>query len=88
MLFAQKNKTRDFNKGIPILISGVAFTIGAVVTPLEYSGGPGSKVTPYYLQTAQIAGLTTGLTLTGTGIVTTLLDKKGRRWKKVNRNHR
>jgi hypothetical protein len=79
MSFGQKNIRSDFNKGIPILVSGVIFTVGVSLTPLEYSGGINSKVTPYYLQTAQIAGLTTGITLTGAGLITTLLNKKGRR---------
>ncbi len=85
LTFGQKKQKTDFNKGIPILISGIGFTIGAVVTPMEYTGGPGSKITPYYLQTAQIASLSTGVVLTGTGIVTWIFDRKGRKWKKRKR---
>lgn len=85
MSFGQKKVRSDFNKGIPILVSGVIFTVGVAVTPLEYSGGINSKVTPYYLQTAQIAGITTGVTLTGAGLITTLLHKKGRHKKRGRR---
>jgi len=80
--FQKGNRTDNFNKGIPILISGVAFTVGAAFTPLEYSGGINSRVTPYHKQTAQIAGVVTGVTITGVGIVTTILHNNGKKRRK------
>ena len=83
MVFGQQNS--KLNKGVPIIISGVVLTVCVGVTPLEYSPGPGSKITPYHLQTAQISGLVTGITLTGTGLITTILNRKSKKRKRIKR---
>ena len=88
MGFGQKkfklNKTDKKTIGYGMIIGGVSLTIGVAVTPQEYTGGPGSTLTPIYKQPAQLAAYITGPTVAIGGLLTVLLNKnkKSRKFKR------
>jgi len=65
--FGQKNFKLDDNDkkdiGYGMMIGGVSLTVGVAATPIEYTGGPGSKPSPIYKQPAQLAAYITGPTI-------------------------
>lgn len=81
--FGKKYRKENFTEvmGWGVAGGGALLTIGVAVTPMEYRRKQpvGWEPTPYWNQTAQMAALTTGITLTGTGLITALVSRKPKR---------
>ncbi len=89
MGFSQKKfkLSKDDKKtiGYGMMIGGVSLTLGVAFTPPEYTGGIGSVRSPIYKQPAQLAGYITGPTIAISGLLTVLLNKENKKYKKRRR---
>jgi hypothetical protein len=81
--YGHRGFQKESKRGTIVLSAGVLFTVIGIATPSENTYVNGSigntgilTPTPIYKQTARIAAITTGITLTITGFITMLYERK------------